>query len=238
MATGIPGPVIPDRYVQALGAKDPLKSMRKAPKRIKKLVKGLSEKQLSRRAEPGKWSIKQVLAHLADGEVMIGSRFRLVAAMDRPALLGYDQDAFVERLGIEQARAKHLLEDFSAVRTANLRLLRRLPREVFGRIGLHSERGEESLEAMLLLYAGHDRIHEEQIVRLRGKLDGAREERKAAKVKAPKERRGKRKERGKLRPSKKAARKEAGARGRAAETPGPSPEPVLVASSNGPELGS
>ncbi len=230
MATGSPGPVIPERYVLALGGKDALDSMRKAPKRIKKLVKGLSDKDLSRRVESGKWSIKQVLAHLADGEFMIGSRFRLVAAMDRPALLGYDQDAFVERLQIEKARGKHLLEDFAGARQANVRLLRRLPREAFERIGLHSERGEESLQAMLLLYAGHDRVHEEQIERLRGKLAGARKERKAAKAQD-------KQKRVKPQAARKSEKKRGKARGRKARR-ALAPEPVLVGANGGIEVGS
>ncbi len=231
MATGSPGPVIPERYVQALGGKDPLDSMRKAPKRLRKLVKGLSEKDLARRVESGKWSIKQVMAHLADGEVMLGSRYRLVAAMDRPALLGYDQDAFVERLAIEKASGKHLLQDFAGARQANVRLLRRLPREAFERIGLHSERGEESLQAMLQLYAGHDRIHEQQIERLRGKLEGARKERKAAKAED-------KRRRVKPQASRKSGGKRAKARGRRAAARVPAPEPVLVGGNGGAELGS
>lgn len=170
MPAGTPGPVILERYAEALGSSEPIESLRKAPKRLKKLLKGLSEKQLARRPAPGKWSIKEVLAHLADGEVMLGSRFRLVAAMDRPPLVGYDQDAFVERLALERAKGEDLLEDFAAVRGANVRLLKRLPDEAFARVGLHSERGEESLHGMLIMYAGHDLVHEAQVEGLRAWL--------------------------------------------------------------------
>jgi hypothetical protein len=166
MTAGNPGPVLPDRYAAALGGVDPIESMRKAPKRLKKLLKGVSEKRLKARPAESKWSVKEIIAHLADGEVMLGSRFRLVAAMDRPPLLGYDQDAYVERLAIEKARTEDLLEDFAAVRKANVRLLERLPSEALSRVGLHSERGEESLADMLVMYAGHDHVHEEQIARM------------------------------------------------------------------------
>src|SRR5262249_54947299 len=56
----LPPPAVAERYVQALGEVDPIESQRKAPKRLRKLVKGLSPKQLARRPEPGKWSIKEV----------------------------------------------------------------------------------------------------------------------------------------------------------------------------------
>lgn len=165
MTAGDPGPVIPDRYLEALDGRDPFDSMRKAPKRLKKLVKGVSEKKLARTPPSGGWSVKQVLAHLADGEVMIGSRYRMVVAMERPPLVGYDQDAFVERLGIEKLDTETILSDFAHARAANVRLLERLPDDAFARVGLHSERGDESLARMLVMYAGHDLIHEAQIER-------------------------------------------------------------------------
>ena len=89
------GPVIPERYRAELGDDDPFLAMFEAPQALRKLLKGLTEKQLSRRPAPGKWSIKEIVAHLADGEVILGSRYRLVAAHDRPAIAAYDQDLFV-----------------------------------------------------------------------------------------------------------------------------------------------
>lgn len=166
MTAGNPGPVNPDRYAAALDGADPFESMRKAPKRLKKLLKGVGKKRLERRPENGGWSIKEVVAHLADGEVMIGSRFRMVAAMNRPSIPGYDQDAFVERLCLEHIDTETLLGDFAHARAANVRLLERLPDEAFSRVGLHSERGEESLARMLVMYAGHDLIHLAQVARL------------------------------------------------------------------------
>jgi hypothetical protein len=186
MTAGHPGAVTPDRYVSALNGADPLESMRKAPKRLRKLLKGLSEKQLGRRPAPGSWSIKEITAHLADGEVMIGSRYRMVASMERPLIVGYDQDALVEHLALDKVRTKHLLEDFSAARKANVRLLERLPKTAFARIGLHNERGEESLERMLIIYSGHDLIHEAQIERLKSELLAVKRSRAAKSAKSPK----------------------------------------------------
>jgi DinB family protein len=167
MATGKPGPVIPDRYRAALGKADPLESMRYAPRRIQKLVQGLSERELARRPAPGKWSIKEILGHLADGEMIVGSRIRFAAAIDRPPMPGYDQDAFVERLGLERVDSSDLLVAFALARALNVALLERLPKAAWKRVGVHSERGEESIRTMAILNAGHDRIHERQIAELR-----------------------------------------------------------------------
>jgi hypothetical protein len=160
----------PERYLSALGEHDPIESLRKAPKRLRKVLKGLSKKQLTRRAEEGKWSIKEVLAHLADGEVVLGARMRMVASMERPVLVGYDQDAFVRELRYDDVGAEQLLESFAAVRAINVALLERLPDEALARVGVHSERGDESLATMVFMYAGHDRLHETQIERLKDEL--------------------------------------------------------------------
>lgn len=167
MAAGKPGPVVPQRYVDALAGDDPVDAMDGAPKRFARLLAGLTESQLAIRPAPGKWSMKEILAHLADGEVILGSRIRFAAAMDRPPIHGYDQDAFVDNLGTEKAKAKELLDAYAAVRKVNVALLRRLPPAAFEKVGIHSERGAESVRAMVVMYAGHDRIHEAQVETLR-----------------------------------------------------------------------
>jgi hypothetical protein len=163
MTAGSPGPVVPEKYAKALGGDDPIEVMASTPERLRKLVKGLTERQLSQKPAPGKWSIKEIIAHLADGEVILGSRYRFVAAHDHPALAGYDQDAFVERLGPLNAKGADLLDDFAMARAINLGLFDRLPPEAFDRVGLHAERGEESIRSMVAMYAGHDRHHLAQI---------------------------------------------------------------------------
>jgi hypothetical protein len=165
MAAGKPGPVNTQRYLSALAKKDPVKSMAGAPDRIAKLLRGLDEKTMAKRPAPGKWSIKEVIAHLADGEFMVGSRIRMVASMERPVLIGYDQDAFVERLHVDQRTTGELFIAFAAVRAANVALYELLPKSSYTRVGLHNERGEESIGTMLDIYSGHDLVHEAQIER-------------------------------------------------------------------------
>ncbi|MCK6447431.1 MAG: DinB family protein [Planctomycetes bacterium] len=165
MAKKNPGPVVISRYVEALGGRDPLATFEAAPDRLAKLLDGLDERTLAKRPAPKKWSMKEVLAHLADWEFVLGTRMRLVAALDRPVIHGYDQDRFVENLYVERATAGELLLAFAAVRAANVALLRRLPKSAWKRAGVHDERGEESIETMLVIYAGHDLIHEAQLAR-------------------------------------------------------------------------
>lgn len=182
MVKGKPGSVIPSRYAEALGSDDPIEVMATSPDRLRKLLAGLKEKELSKAPAPGKWSIKQIVSHLADGEVILGARYRMIAAHDRPPLAGYDQDAFVEFLGALNARTVDLVDDFAMARAVNLGLLDRLPPESFMRVGIHSERGEESLLAMVAMYAGHDRIHLAQIETIRTGLFPKRAKKAARKA--------------------------------------------------------
>jgi hypothetical protein len=167
MAASSPGPVAPSRYALALGDDDPLVAMAEAPDRIRHLIRGLAEKQLEKKPAPGKWCIKEIVAHLADGEVILGSRYRFIGAHDRPSIPGYDQDAFADRLGPMNARTADLADDFAMARAVNLGLLDRLPEEAWDRVGLHAERGEESIRGLVEMYAGHDRIHLAQIETIR-----------------------------------------------------------------------
>ena len=80
---------------------------------------------------------------------------------------GYDQDLWAERLGYDEADADQALEDFGLLRRANLRLLACASDEDLRRVGIHAERGAESVGHMIRLYAGHDLLHLEQLARIR-----------------------------------------------------------------------
>lgn len=91
----------------------------------------------------------------------------MVLAHDRPPLTGYDQDRWAERLRYDQADARQALQEFALLRAANLRLLAGASVADRRRVGVHSERGEESVEQMIRLYAGHDLLHLRQLERIR-----------------------------------------------------------------------
>jgi hypothetical protein len=186
-----PGPAVDSRYAAALGDDDPVSVMAQTPDRVRRLIRGLTERQLETKPAPGKWCIKEIIAHLADGEVILGSRYRFIGAHDRPPLPGYDQNAFVERLGPMNVKAADLADDLAMARAVNLGLLDRLPEEAWDRVGVHAERGEESIRSLVAMYAGHDRIHLAQIETIRtglfpnaGRKRARRKPAKAARKKA------------------------------------------------------
>jgi hypothetical protein len=111
--------------------------------------------------------MRQVMQHLADSELVWGYRLRLVLSQDRPELKGYDQDLWADRLRYHEADAARAVDEFGMLRRANLRLLQSASAADFKRVGVHAERGEESVAHMVRLYAGHDLLHLNQLDRIR-----------------------------------------------------------------------
>lgn len=117
------------------------------------------------------WSVLELLGHLADGEIVMSGRYRWALAQDRPPLLGYDQDLWVDQLRHNDDDPEDLLAVFSALRAANLRLWRASSADDRARVAMHSERGPESFELMFRMLAGHDRFH---VIQMRESLAQAR----------------------------------------------------------------
>jgi hypothetical protein len=141
--------------------------LRDMPAALASRLEGLSADQIGRPEAPGKWAIRQVFSHLADSELVWGFRLRMVLAQERPALTGYDQDLWAERLYYERGDVTTALERFSVLRRSNLALLEGASDADLNRVGVHAERGEESLRHMIRLYAGHDILHLRQLDRIR-----------------------------------------------------------------------
>jgi len=151
----------------ALGRRDPFEVLEQTPTTLRQAASGLTPEQESRPEGPGKWSVRQVVQHLADSELVGAFRFRMILAHDAPTIPGYDQDRWAERLAYQESDLPTALQEFALFRQANLRLLRRATPQDLKRVMLHSERGEEPLGQMIPIYAGHDLVHLRQIARIR-----------------------------------------------------------------------
>ena len=101
-------------YVRAvlelLGDRDPVGVLRETPSLLPPAIEGLSQQQLRQPERRGKWSIGQILQHLADSEIAWGWRVRLILAQHRPQLTGYDQDLWAERLHGEEEDPREAIE--------------------------------------------------------------------------------------------------------------------------------
>lgn len=145
---------------------EPLKVLAETPHKIADLISVLSAASLNRPEQPGKWSIREVIQHLADSELVWSYRLRMVLAEDRPTLTGYDQDRWAKRLQYSEADVTFSLAIFRMLRQANLRLLERMDSSDLDRVAVHAERGDESVRHMIQLCAGHDLAHLNQIKRI------------------------------------------------------------------------
>ena len=138
-----------------------------APERLAALLEGLTTAQLTRRPAPDKWSIQELVAHLAEDELVGAYRLRMVLSSPGTALQAFDQDVWA-RTGRYSERDVHSsLELFRVLREVNLELLRSLSAEEWDMHGVHAERGVESVRDMAMHFAGHDINHFKQIEAIR-----------------------------------------------------------------------
>jgi hypothetical protein len=136
------------------------------PRRLEKLVEGVGKKKLSTRPGPGKWSVAEILAHMADVEIVQGFRIRLVLGSNGTPVQGFDQDVWAEYADYAAQDPALSMEAFRVNRERTVRLLKSIPRKLWNNYGIHSERGKENVTRITEILAGHDINHLEQIKRI------------------------------------------------------------------------
>lgn len=163
----------PQQYVQRItacvGEQDPLAVQASTAQILERLIAGTPVSDLCTRPAAGRWSVGEIVAHLADAEIVLGFRMRLVLGAPGVAIIAYDQDRWASSGHYETRSASDSVEQFRVLRDANLALLRSLTPDQWAQYGVHSERGHETIEHMVRLAAGHDINHLRQIDRILGR---------------------------------------------------------------------
>jgi hypothetical protein len=159
-------------YAKFLKGRDPLAVVAATPARIASLTRGLTGPQLSARPAPGKWSIREIVGHLADTEMVMACRARWIAFEARPTLVPFDQEKWAAGRGREAEPLAESLERLRVLRRSQLRLFRRATARDLRRSGNHPERGVVTLREQLETLAGHDLNHLAQIARLAARSRG------------------------------------------------------------------
>ncbi|MFQ5529601.1 MAG: DinB family protein [Gemmatimonadota bacterium] len=163
-------------YIRAildmLGDRSAVDVLEHTAEALRDMIRGVDSDVLARPEAAGRWSATAVIAHMVDSELVWSNRLRFVVAEDHPQFVGYDQDLWAERLDYASRDASEELALFEAVRASNLALIERLDAADLQRAGVHPERGEETVEHMLRLYAGHDLVHLAQARRILGSSTG------------------------------------------------------------------
>jgi len=149
---------------------DPLVLQAKAPAILASLMDGLSTEDLLQRPAPGKWCIRELVAHLADDELVGAYRIRLILSASGTVIQAFDQDAWARIGRYSASDVRESLALYRVLRSANLNLLHSLSAEEWDMFGVHAERGVESLRDIAMYFAGHDINHFRQIESIRRQL--------------------------------------------------------------------
>jgi len=152
-----------ERLLSYSDGKEALEIQRATGDKLSALTHGKTSEQLNRQPAPGKWSVAQILAHLADAEAANSWRYRQILSTNAIPIQAYDQDRWAAAFDYEHRDPKQSLEFFKALRTANLNLLDTVPRGLWDNYGVHEERGNESIAHLTRMIAGHDVNHLRQI---------------------------------------------------------------------------
>jgi DinB family protein len=154
-------------YIQRIqgkiAGKDPLHVQKSTAKKLAGLVKRAAPSKLRKKPAPDKWSVAEILAHLADVEIVTGWRVRSILGSPGTPIQAFDQDAWAAAGHYAKRDVRKSLEQFRVLREANLALLKSLSPEQWKHYGMHAERGQESVERLLTMMAGHDLNHLEQV---------------------------------------------------------------------------
>ncbi len=146
------------KYIALVPDGDILRTLEVQGRETAQLLAGLSESQASYRYAPDKWSVKEVIGHLADSERVFAYRALRIARADRTPIEGFEQDDYVRAAQFDRLSVANLAAEFSAVRQATLRLFESLSPDAWTRRGVANQ-NEVSVRALAYMIAGHELHH-------------------------------------------------------------------------------
>lgn len=149
-------------YIEAAPAGDVIQTLRREARETLLLLKGIDEARAAHRYAPDKWSIREVVAHVADAERVFSYRLLSFARGDQAPLPSFDENAWVPAQDAERQRFRRVVDDFKAVRAATVTLLRTLPRKAWVRRGVASNNAM-SVRALAWAIAGHE-VHHRRVL--------------------------------------------------------------------------
>jgi hypothetical protein len=160
-------PETPQEYTKRilgnLNGKEPLTILAATPARLAELTRGCPAGKLARSPAPGKWSVTEILAHMADVEMVVGYRIRMILSKPGTPIQAFDQDEWAKLSKYAGIPTTQSLERQRVERESNLTLLKALQPEQWEHYGTHAERGKETVSRVAEMTAGHDINHLRQI---------------------------------------------------------------------------
>jgi uncharacterized damage-inducible protein DinB len=151
-------------YASFLGPRDPREVIASTAGRLRELLDSLGESRADQSPAPGKWSVREILCHLADCEIVFAFRYRQTLAEPHHIIQPFDQDLWAKNYAAYDVQSA--LAVFTAVRDFNLKLIESLPPEAFSKPVSHPERGAMTFQSIVETMGGHDLNHIGQIEKI------------------------------------------------------------------------
>jgi len=167
------GSRFPDVYSQIETGKL-LEVFDQGPARLRNVLADLTQNHLKANPRPGKWSIQEIVMHVADSEIMGAARIRQTYTQPGSSFAVYDQDVWANQLGyreLDNPAVQNALKLFESLRRTTSLIFHQARVEDWDKSGVHAEHGEVTLRNLLELYTDHSERHIEQILYIRSLLD-------------------------------------------------------------------
>jgi hypothetical protein len=145
-------------YVKLVPEAEVLPVLAAQASEIRRLARSVPPDRETFRYAPGKWSIREILGHIGDGERVFGYRAFCISRGDQAALPGFDENDYIAESAYDQQTAAELADDFAGLRAANLAVLGRLDPARWARVG-NANGSPVSVRALAFILAGHVRHH-------------------------------------------------------------------------------
>jgi uncharacterized damage-inducible protein DinB len=145
-------------YIALVPEDDVLSAMEQQSSATQRIFSSLDEGKASYRYATGKWSVKQIIGHLADAERVFGYRALCIARGETNPLPGFDEDLYVQHAGFDDWRLGDLAEEYALVRRSNIVFFRNLPEEAWERRGVANDH-PVTVRALAYSIVGHERHH-------------------------------------------------------------------------------
>jgi len=125
------------------------------PQQLRQALQGMSKEQLLAKPVAGKMSTLEVICHLSDFDPIYVERMKRVITMDKPTVMGADENVFAQKLCYHDRDAEEEVTLLDVTRKSMARILKKLPLEAWSREGIHNERGTMTLEKMVATMNNH-----------------------------------------------------------------------------------
>ncbi len=145
-------------YVSLISDDNVLNILEKQPAELNALFLNVPEERGLFAYAEGKWTVKELLSHIIDGERMFAYRILRISRGDTTPIEGFEQDGYIENSNAHNRSFTDLVTEFDLLRRANMLMFNNLSAEASGRMGMASEKAV-SVRALAYIMAGHVRHH-------------------------------------------------------------------------------